>query len=82
MKSTQNLVAAILINGVAAGMVKPAIRNETEPNTAKTFVATVTSDYSFYCPEPTAFSRGEVTYTVTEPILPLRGYHDAESIVS
>jgi hypothetical protein len=50
MKSTQNLVAAMLINGVVAGMVKPAISNETEPNTAKTFVATVMSDYSFYCP--------------------------------
>lgn len=50
MKSTQNLAAAMLFNGVAAGIVKPAIGNETEPNTAKTFVATVTSDHSFYCP--------------------------------
>jgi hypothetical protein len=50
MKSTHNLAAAMLIKGVAAGMVKPAIMNGTEPNTAKTFVATVTSDYSFYCP--------------------------------
>ncbi|KAH7252291.1 hypothetical protein BKA59DRAFT_453515 [Fusarium tricinctum] len=58
----------MLINGVVAGIVKPAIGNETEPNTAKTFVATVTSDYSFYCPEPTAFSHGGVTYTVTEPM--------------
>ncbi|CAJ0553636.1 Ff.00g121480.m01.CDS01 [Fusarium sp. VM40] len=68
MKSTQNLAAAMLFNGVAAGIVKPAIGNETEPNTAKTFVATVTSDHSFYCPEPTAFSHGGVTYTVTEPM--------------
>ncbi|KAH6964131.1 hypothetical protein HG530_003408 [Fusarium avenaceum] len=68
MKSTQNLAAAMLVNGVAAGIVKPAIGNETEPSTAKTFVATVTSDYSFYCSEPTAFSHGGVTYTVNEPM--------------
>ncbi|KAM0334919.1 hypothetical protein ACHAPQ_004737 [Fusarium lateritium] len=64
MKSTQNLAAAMLISSVTAA----GIKNETEPNTAKTFVATVTSDYSFYCPEPTAFSHGGVTYTVTEPM--------------
>ncbi|KAM0251963.1 hypothetical protein ACHAP5_001288 [Fusarium lateritium] len=64
MNLAQNLAAAMLISSVAAA----GIKNETEPNTAKTFVATVTSDYSFYCPEPTAFSHGGVTYTVTEPM--------------
>ncbi|KAF4331716.1 cell wall SED1 [Fusarium beomiforme] len=46
---------------------KPPYRNETEHATAEILVATVTSEYSFYCPEPKTFHHKGVTYMATEP---------------
>ncbi|CCT66092.1 uncharacterized protein FFUJ_03089 [Fusarium fujikuroi IMI 58289] len=66
--------AVVLMKGVAAGSVpmispvpKPPFRNGTEHSTAETLVTTITSDYSFYCPEPTTFHHKNLTYTATEP---------------
>ncbi|SCV25747.1 uncharacterized protein FFB14_00640 [Fusarium fujikuroi] len=66
--------AVVLMRGVAAGSVpmispvpKPPFRNGTEHSTAETLVTTITSDYSFYCPEPTTFHHKNLTYTATEP---------------
>ncbi|KAH7172154.1 hypothetical protein DER46DRAFT_656803 [Fusarium sp. MPI-SDFR-AT-0072] len=74
MKIFQALSAVVLIKGVAAGsfpmmspVPKPPFKNETEHTTAKTLVTTITSDYSFYCPEPTTFHHKNVTYMATEP---------------
>ncbi|EMT63890.1 hypothetical protein NOF04DRAFT_20482 [Fusarium oxysporum II5] len=74
MKIFQAFSAIVLIRGVAAGsfpmmspVPKPPFKNETEHATAKTFVTTITSDYSFYCPEPSTFHHKNVTYTATEP---------------
>ncbi|KAG5807352.1 hypothetical protein H9Q74_009347 [Fusarium xylarioides] len=66
--------AVVLIRGITAGSVpvmspvsKPPFKNETEHSTAATLVTTITSDYSFYCPEPTTFHHKNLTYTATEP---------------
>ncbi|EXK41744.1 hypothetical protein FOXG_02043 [Fusarium oxysporum f. sp. lycopersici 4287] len=74
MKIFQTFSAVVLIRGVAAGsflmmspVPKPPFKNETEHTTAKTIVTTITSDYSFYCPEPSTFHHKNVTYTATEP---------------
>ncbi|KAF5545209.1 cell wall SED1 [Fusarium phyllophilum] len=48
--------AVVLIRGITAGS-----------STAATLVTTITSDYSFYCPEPTTFHHKNLTYTATEP---------------
>ncbi|KAF4498332.1 Cell wall SED1 [Fusarium agapanthi] len=74
MKFYKTLSAVVLIRGVAAGSVpmmspipKPPFKNETKHSTAETLVTTITSDYSFYCPEPTTFHHKNLTYTATEP---------------
>ncbi|RKL36786.1 hypothetical protein BFJ72_g7987 [Fusarium proliferatum] len=74
MKIYKAFSAVVLMRGVAAGSVpmispvpKPHFRNGTEHSTAETLVTTITSDYSFYCPEPTTFHHKNLTYTATEP---------------
>ncbi|KAF4430915.1 Cell wall SED1, partial [Fusarium acutatum] len=74
MKIYKAFSAVVLIRGITAGSVpvmspvpKPPFKNETEHSTAATLVTTITSDYSFYCPEPTTFHHKNLTYTATEP---------------
>ncbi|KAF5615582.1 cell wall SED1, partial [Fusarium sp. NRRL 52700] len=66
--------AVVLVGNAAAGSVpmmspvpKPPFKNETKHSTAETLVTTITSDYSFYCPETTTFHHKNFTYTATEP---------------
>ncbi|KAF5711658.1 cell wall SED1, partial [Fusarium mundagurra] len=74
MKIYKAFSAVVLIRGITAKSVpvmspvpKPPFKNQTEHSTAATLVTTITSDYSFYCPEPTTFHHKNLTYTATEP---------------
>ncbi|KAF5018024.1 hypothetical protein F66182_10019 [Fusarium sp. NRRL 66182] len=74
MKTTQTLPAAMLLTIVAAGpspdgppVLHPEVNHAVSNQTAKTVVTTISTDYIFYCPEPTEFRHKGVTYTATVP---------------